>query len=83
MGSKRYYIQSAFDIPSEEKEYQEKRPYTAIDDSFKKIVVTKDHIKLKRDDFGIVSMSIFDFLLKPDALDLWNWREQMSMHSYR
>ena len=69
-GSKRYYIQSAFDIPSEEKEYQEKRPYTAIDDSFKKIVVTKDHIKLKRDDFGIVTMSIFDFLLKPDALDL-------------
>ena len=55
---------------SPEKEYQELRPYTAIEDSFKKIVVTKDHIKLKRDENCIVTMSIYDFLLKPDSLDL-------------
>jgi len=41
-----------------------------IADSFKKIVVTKDHIKLKRDENGIVTMSIYDFLLKSDSLDL-------------
>jgi len=69
-GSQRYYIQSAFEMRSHDKEYQEIRPYTAIEDSFKKIVVTKDHIKLKRDENGIVTMSIYDFLLKPDSLDL-------------
>ena len=69
-GSQRYYIQSAFEMRSPDKEYQEIRPYTAIEDSFKKIVVTKDHIKLKRDENGIVTMSIYDFLLKPDSLDL-------------
>ena len=66
----KYYIQSAFEMRSPDKEYQEIRPYTAIEDSFKKIVVTKDHIKLKRDENGIVTMSIYDFLLKPDSLDL-------------
>ena len=69
-GSQRYYIQSAFEMISPEKQYQEIRPYINIEDSFKKIVVTKDHIKLKRDENGIVTMSIYDFLLKPDSLDL-------------
>lgn len=69
-GSRRYYIQSAFEMRSPEKEYQELRPYSAIEDSFKKIVVTKDHIKLKRDENGIVTMSIYDFLLKNDSLDI-------------
>lgn len=69
-GSQRYYIQSAFEMRSPDKEYQEIRPYTAIEDSFKKIVVTKDHIKLKRDENGIVTISIYDFLLKADSLDL-------------
>ncbi len=68
-GSQRYYIQSAFEIRSPEKEYQEIRPYNAINDSFKKIVITKDHIKLKRDEKGIVTMSIYDFLLYPNSLD--------------
>ena len=69
-GSRRYYVQSAFDLPSENKLRQELRPYSAIDDSFKKIVVTKDNIKIKRDDKGIVTMSIYDFLLNPNSLDL-------------
>lgn len=68
--SQRYYIQSAFEMRSPDKEYQEIRPYTAIEDFFKKIVVTKDHIKLKRDENGIVTISIYDFLLKADSLDL-------------
>lgn len=69
-GSQRYYIQSAFDMPSEEKRIQEIRPYRAIEDSFKKIVVVKDHIKLKRDDAGILTMSIYDFLLNENSLEL-------------
>lgn len=69
-GSRRYYIQSAFEMRSPEKEYQEIRPYIAIADSFKKIVVTKEHIKLRRDDNGIVTMSIYDFLLDPNSLEL-------------
>ncbi len=69
-GSQRYYVQSAFDMPTEEKVYVENRPYTAIDDSFKKIIVVKDHVKLKRDDRGIVTMSIYDFLLQENSLEL-------------
>ncbi len=69
-GSQRYYIQSAFDLPTDEKTRQEIRPYLAIEDSFKKIVVTKNHMKLRRDENGIATMSIYDFLLNPDSLDL-------------
>jgi len=69
-GSQRYYIQSAFDLPTDEKIRQEIRPYMAIEDSFKKIVVTKNHMKLQRDENGIATMSIYDFLLNPDSLDL-------------
>ncbi len=69
-GSKRYYIQSAFSLPTGEKIAQENRPLMNIGDSFKKIIVVKDKIKLKRDEFGIVTMDIFDFLLNPNSLDL-------------
>ena len=41
LGSARYYIQSAYSIPDEEKLLQETRPFRKIDDSFKKIIVTK------------------------------------------
>lgn len=69
-GSKRYYIQSAFSLSTDEKIKQEQKPLINIVDSFKKIVVVKDRIKLKRDDNGIVTMDIFDFLLNPNSLDL-------------
>ena len=38
-----------------------------IEDSFKNIVVTKDSIKLRRDKNGIVTMSIYDILLKESS----------------
>ena len=69
-GSKRYYIQSAFGMPTLEKTSQEKRPLVNIDDSFKKIIVTKDRTMLSRDEYGIVTMDIFDFLLNENSLDL-------------
>lgn len=69
-GSRRYYVQSALDMPNKEKKEQETRGLLRIADSFKKIIVVKDKIKLKRDESGVVTMSIFDFLLNKDSLDL-------------
>ncbi len=69
-GSNRYYIQSALDMPNDEKVEQETRGLIEIPDSFKKIIVVRNRIKLKRDENGIVTMNIFDFLLKQNSLDL-------------
>ena len=69
-GSKRYYIQSAWKMPVEEKVQQETRPLNAISDSFKKIIVTGENIRLKRDENGIVTIPIIQFLKDPDSLDL-------------
>ena len=68
-GSRRYYIQSAFALDQPAKEEQEKRPFLKINDSFKKIVVVRDRIKLRRDDAGIVTIGLLDFLLDSDSLD--------------
>lgn len=70
LGSKRIYIQSAFAMSDDEKTAQEKRPLDKIGDSFKKIVVVGENIKLRRDEDGIVIMGIRDFLLKRDSLEL-------------
>jgi hypothetical protein len=69
MGSRRYYIQSAFNIPDEEKRAQEKASLININDSFKKIIIVKDVIKPTYDDDGILTMSIYDFLLNEHSLD--------------
>ena len=45
LGSKRYYIQSAFSMPTEEKRIQEKASLVNVNDSFKKIIVVKDAVK--------------------------------------
>ena len=70
LGSKRYYIQSAFSMPTEEKRIQEKASLVNINDSFKKIIVVKDVINVTRDEDGITTMSIYDFLLKENSLEL-------------
>ena len=69
-GSKRYYIQSSFSLPNEEKVKQEKNSLININDSFKKIIIVKDIINVKRDEDGITTMNIFDFLLEENSLDL-------------
>lgn len=68
-GSLRLYIQSAFSIPDEEKRNQEIRPFKRIDDSFKKIIITKDLVKPYYDDNGILTINIYDFLLDPNSLN--------------
>ena len=70
LGSKRYYIQSAFSMPTEEKRIQEKVPLVNVNDSFKKIIVVKDVVNVTRDEDGITTMSIYDFLLKENSLEL-------------
>lgn len=69
MGSSRYYIQSAYSIPDEEKMLQETRPFRKIDDSFKKIIVTKDMVPKHYDEHGILTLNIYDFLLDAASLE--------------
>lgn len=69
-GNQRYYIQSAFAIPDREKMEQEQNSLVRIGDSFKKIIIVKERVKLWRNENGIVIMSIMDFLLKPNSLEL-------------
>ena len=70
LGSKRYYIQSAFSMPTEEKRLQEKESLINVNDSFKKIILVKDVVNVTRDEDGITTMSIYDFLLKENSLEL-------------
>lgn len=70
LGSKKYYVQSALSIPDREKEIQESRSLTSINDSFKKIIVVKDHIMPRRNEEGILTIGLFDFLLKENSLDM-------------
>ena len=69
-GSKRYYIQSAFAIPDEAKMQQESNSLRRIDDSFKKIIVVKDTPAPWYTEAGILVISIYDFLLNEDSLDI-------------
>lgn len=70
LGSKKYYIQSAFSLPDEAKIQQEKASLLNVADSFKKIIVVKDVIKPQRDDDGIATISLYDFLMDVHSLDL-------------
>lgn len=69
LGSARYYIQSAYSIPDEEKREQEIRPFRKIDDSFKKIVITRDIVSAHYDEKGILTLNIYDFLLDEASLE--------------
>lgn len=69
LGSRRYYLQSAFRMPDEEKMEQEKRSLRQIGDAFKKMVIVGERMKLRRDDFGIVMTGIYEFLFDPKIID--------------
>jgi len=68
-GNNKIYIQSALYMPTQEKVEQEQRPLLKVNDSFKKIIVVRDEIKRKRDENGIITMGLFDFLLDINSLD--------------
>ena len=69
-GNKRYYIQSAYEMPTEEKLRNEKRSLIKVNDSFKKIIVVKDNIRPQTDENGIVTIGLINFLLDENSLDL-------------
>lgn len=68
-GSKRYYIQSAYALPNQEKIEQEQASLVKIPDSFKKIIITGGNAPVWRNDHGITIMGLFEFLLNENSLD--------------
>ncbi len=68
-GNQRYYLQSAFTLRTEEKKNQEKRPLLNVRDSFRKILIVRDPILLRRDENGLVTMGIKEFLSDEGSLD--------------
>lgn len=69
-GSEKYYIQSAFAMNNEEKIAQEQRPLVNISDSFKKIIIVADNIKVRRNEEGITTMGLRNFLLDENSLNV-------------
>lgn len=69
-GSNRYYIQSAYSIPTKEKMEQEEQSLIKIDDFFKRIIIVENDIKFWRNEKGIVIMGLKQFLLDDNSLDL-------------
>lgn len=69
-GSKRYYIQSALNIDSEEKINQESNSLVEVNDNFKKIIIVNNNVIPWRTNNGILVISIMDFLLKDNMLDI-------------
>ncbi len=68
-GSKRYYIQSAYEIPNDAKWEQETKSFDKANDSFKKIVIVERSMKPRRDEKGYVTMGIKEFLLNDNSLE--------------
>lgn len=68
-GTKKYYIQSALDVSDSEKLKTEIRPLKKTNDFFKKIIITKSLMKPWTDDYGILHLGLYDFLLNEDSLD--------------
>lgn len=70
LGSRRYYIQSAYRMESEEKIEQERASLLKVNDSFKKIIIIGEESPVVRDEAGITTISIYDFLLKDNSMEL-------------
>ena len=70
LGSRLYYIQSAYRMESDEKIKQEQASLLKIDDSFKKIIIIGEESPVIRNESGITTISIYDFLLKDNSLEL-------------
>lgn len=69
LASRRYYIQSAYRIDSDEKMAQEQASFSHINDSFKRIVILGGHTPSYHNDKGVLFISIYDFLLNDNALE--------------
>lgn len=70
LSDKRYYIQVAHSLPTKEKLDQEQNSLMRINDSFKKIIIVKDLSRSHYNEDGIYMLSLFDFLLNQDSLNI-------------
>jgi len=61
------YIQSAYHLPNDEKVKQEIRPFLNVDDSFRKFIIVRDNIDVRKDDYGITTIGLKHFLLNDDS----------------
>ncbi len=68
-GDRKYYIQSALTISSAEKRAIEVRPLNNVDDFFKRIIITNDLMRPGREENGVVTMNVLDFLLDENSLE--------------
>ena len=69
-GNKRFYIQSAYDIPTSEKMEQETKSFDKVDDSFKKILIVEKSMKPRRNEKGYLMLGVKEFLLDPNSLEI-------------
>jgi predicted AAA+ superfamily ATPase len=69
-GNQKYYLQSAFSMTRQDKLIPEERPLLRVNDSFKKIIVIRDNIQPRRNEYGIVTTGVCNFLLDDDSLNL-------------
>ena len=69
-GSKRYYIQSAYAIPDQAKMEQEQRSLMLTGDFFKRIIITRDTPAPHYNENGVLLMSVYDFLLNENSLNI-------------
>lgn len=68
LGNRRYYIQSAYSIPSEEKMAQEQASLLSINDAFRKIIIVNQPIMSGYNEQGILMLSLQDFLMNPEKV---------------
>ncbi|HOE06786.1 MAG: ATP-binding protein [Bacilli bacterium] len=69
IGNNRIFIQSAYNIPSKEKREQETRSLNLLDNSFKKVIIVRNYLKPRRDEKGIITICLEDFLLNENILN--------------
>ena len=69
LGSNRYYIQSAYAIPDEDKKNQETNSFNHTNDSFKKIILVNESIQPRRDEKGYLMIGVKEFLLSNNSLE--------------
>lgn len=70
LGSRRYYIQSAYSMPDAQKIEQEKRSFKAIGDMFARVIITREAVKAHFDNDGIYILPLKQFLLNAGALEI-------------
>lgn len=70
MTNDKIYIQSAYHLPNSDKVRQEIRPFLNVDDSFRKFIIVRDSIDVRKDDYGITTIGLKYFLLNDDPFRL-------------